>query len=121
MEIRLLGALVVTSIGVSVPPAVILPVITLLVALRMASAPPTAVTYFSRMESAVGGVAPAGAAGVAAGCGAASDSMTCGTLTGRVDPRWHELQVTWRRPRKLSLLIMVCMAIISRAVFFSGL
>jgi hypothetical protein len=48
-ETRMLGAFVITSMGVSDPPARILPVITRLVTFFMASAPPTAATYFSRI------------------------------------------------------------------------
>ena len=49
----------------------------------------------------------------AAGRAGASESNTGGEFTGRCEPRWQEKQVTCRLPRKLSLLMEACMAIIS--------
>src|ERR1035437_2176 len=119
IEMRLLGDLVNNSIGLSLPPARIVPFMTRLVTFLIASAPPMAVTYFSTIWSAVVAAAP-GVAG-AAGRAGASPSSTGGVFTGRADPRWQEKHVTCNWPRKLSLLMAACMAIISRAVFFAPL
>src|ERR1035441_8535280 len=120
---RLLGALVNSSIGDSLPPARMVPFMTRLVTFLMASAPPRAATYFSIIWSAVTAAAPGapGAMGVAAGRAGASESSTGGEFTGRIAPRWQEKQVTCNWPRKLSLLMAACMAIISRAVFLAPL
>src|ERR1051326_6396957 len=121
IEIRLLGALAITSIGDSVPIARIFPVSTRLPIFRMASSPPTALTDFSITSSAFGGAAPAGAGRRASLCTGASDSSTGGVLDGWVAAWWHEKQVICCRPLKLDLLMEAVMAIISRAVFLGAL
>src|SRR5690242_17114717 len=122
METRLLGALVNSTRGVSLPPAEMDPFMTRLVTLCIASAPPAADTYLARISSAVGAAAPelagAGAGGLS---GVPSVSRTGGTATGRAEPRWQEKQVTWRRPPKASLLMAAVMAIMLRAVFLAPL
>src|SRR5579872_2028829 len=95
MVMRLLGALVSTSMALSLPLAMILPAMERLVTLCSASAPPRAVTYLLRMSSAVTWGPPAGAIGRASAlAGAASEEITGGTATGRAEPRWQEKQLT---------------------------
>src|ERR1044072_3932936 len=120
MATRLLGALVITSMGVSLPPVRILPVITRLVTVWIASAPPSAVTYFSRTWSTVA-PGPAGGAVLGSVLAGISDSITGGTFTGWLAPRWQEKQVTCNWPWKAALLISEVMAIMARAVFFGPL